>query len=128
MIERIAKKRILLAEPDIVAAHHLRLALSVDGHEVDVLGEGNDALALFHAKAHELVISNFNLPNLDGLELAEAIKQQNPSTRVILVTASPQAVEGPTAEISNVDAVLNKPVSMAKLQQTMNELFAQVAP
>ena len=109
-----------------MTAHNLRLALTVDGHEVDILGEGNDALALFGTKIHDLVIVNFNLPNVDGLELAEAVKQRNPSGRVILITSLPQAVEGLTAEISNVDAVLNKPVSITKLQQTINELFAHV--
>jgi len=119
----IPPKRILIAEDDLVSAHYLRLALTVDGHAVDSVADGHQALEAFGSKPYDLVITDFRLPGLDGLEVAEAIKQLSPSTPILLITAYPQSVQSPIGEVSNVDALLNKPVSVAKLQETLNRVF-----
>jgi len=121
----IPPKQILIAEDDIVAAHTLRLALTVDGHSVDVAGDGEQALLLFFGKGHDLVITDFRLPKMDGLELAEAIKQRSPATPVILITA--YSVQGGLGEVSNVDVLLGKPVSLAKLQEAFQKVFSTPA-
>lgn len=121
---RISTLRILLVEDDLVTAHSLRLALNVDGHTVDVASDGEQALSLFEAENHDLVITGFKLPTMDGLELAAAIKQRAPSRPVILITAYMSMVQGPLGEVSNVDVLLSKPVSVAQVQQALRQLFA----
>jgi len=123
LLPPIPPKRILIAEDDIVAAHTLRLALTVDGHFVDVAGDGEQALVLFETKDHDLVITDFRLPKMDGLELAEAIKQRAPSRPVILITAYAEAVQSGMGEVSNVDVLLGKPVSVAKLHEAFQKVF-----
>ena len=127
---RIFPKRILLVEDDPVAAHTLRLALSVDGHSVDVAGDAELGLQLFEAKNHDLVIADFKLPKMDGLELAEAIKRRAPSRPVILITAYAESIPSNMGQVSNVDVLLGKPVSMAKLQEALQKVFppAPIAP
>ncbi len=121
---RTATLRILLVEDDLVTAHSLCLALSVDGHTVDIATDGEQALTLFETTNHDVVITDFNLPNMDGLDLAAAIKQRAPSRPVILITAYSSMVQGPLGEVSNVDFLLSKPVSVSQLQQALRKLFA----
>ncbi len=124
VVPLITPKRILIAEDDIVAAHTLRLALSVDGHSVEIAPDGEEALALFEAHDHDVVITDFKLPKMDGLELAEAIKQRAPSRPVILITAYAETVQAQMGGVSNVDILLGKPVSLAKLQEAFQKVFS----
>ncbi len=119
-MQAIPPKRILIVEDDPVAAHTLRLALSVDGHVVDIAGDGQQGLTMFETGAYDLVVTDFKLPKMDGLELAEAVKQRDPSRPVILITAYAEEVQG---KVSNVDALIGKPVSLAKLQEAFGKVF-----
>jgi CheY-like chemotaxis protein len=119
-LQPIPPKRILYAEDDLVAAHAVRLGLSVDGHTVDVAADGPQAVAMFETGAYDLVLTDFKLPGMDGLELAEVIKQRAPSRPVILITACAEEVQGP---VSNVDALIRKPVSVAKLHEAFRKVF-----
>src|SRR5262245_22649711 len=94
--KRLPSKRILVAEDDLMVAHTLRMALTVDGHFVEMVEHGEQALARFEAGKHDLVIADFKMANMDGLELAEAIKKISPSTPIILLTAY---TEGITAAV-----------------------------
>ncbi len=121
---RICTLRILVVEEDFVSANSLRLALSVDGHEVDLASDGEEALSLFDQKEHDVVITDFQLPTMDGLDLAAAIKQRAPSRPVILMTSYTSMVQGPLGQVSNVDVLLSKPVSVSQLQAALRKLFA----
>jgi CheY-like chemotaxis protein len=122
--KRLPRKRILVAEDDPVLAHTLRMALAVDGHVVEMAEDGKQALARFEAGRHDLVITDFKMANLDGLELAEAIKKRSRSTPVILLTAYIEAVTAAGGPVSNVDVVLGKPCSLRELQAALDQLFS----
>jgi CheY-like chemotaxis protein len=116
-------KRILIVEDDLVAGHTLRLALSVDHHVVDLAADSEEALSLFETNQYDLVIADFKLPRMDGLELAEIIKQNAPSVPVILLTAYAETVKAQMGgQVSNVDALLGKPVSLAELHEAMSRV------
>ena len=109
----------------MLSAHTLRLSLTVDGHEVDVAGSGEKAVTLFETKKYDLVITDFILPGMDGLELAEAIKQRAPSTPVMLITAYAESLPGAMGQVSNVDVLLSKPLSLGKLQEALQKVFSR---
>lgn len=120
---RLAPKRILLVEDEPMVAHTLRMVLVVSGHIVDTAEDGDVALAMFGGGTYDLVITDFKMANMDGLELAEAIKKRSPSTPIILLTAYAEAVRGAGGEVSNVDAVLGKPCSIPELQAGLEKVF-----
>ena len=121
--QRVPPKRILIAEDDPIVAHTLRMALTVDGHSIDIAEDGGQALGMFEAGEHNLVITDFRMPNMDGLELAEAIKARSPTTPVILITAHLEMVKGTGGKVSNVDVLLGKPCSIPELLGAMQKLF-----
>jgi CheY-like chemotaxis protein len=122
--KRLPPKRILVAEDDPIVAHTLRMALVVDGHSVEMAEDGKQALAQFEAGKHDLVITDFKMATMDGLELAEAIKQRSQSTPVILLTAYNEAITAAGGPVSNVDIVLRKPCSVRDLQSALEKLFS----
>jgi two-component system cell cycle response regulator CpdR len=123
LIKPLPAKRILIAEDDPIVAHTIRMALVVDGHSVQIADDGGQALALFQAGKHDLVITDFKMSNMDGLELAEAIKMRSPATPVILLTAYLELIKGTGGKVSNVDLLLGKPCSIMELQAALRKIF-----
>jgi CheY-like chemotaxis protein len=118
----IPPKRILVVEDDLVAAQTLRVVLTVDGHCVEIAGDGEQALTMFE-NAHDLVITDFKLPKMDGLEVAQAIKERAPSCPVILITAYAESVQSSMGKVSNVDFLIGKPFTVDQLHQTLRKIF-----
>ena len=123
-IERMAPKRILVVEDDPLVAHTLQMALAVDGHTVDVAENGEQALQLFAQGDHDLVITDFKLPGMDGLELAQAIKERAATKPIILITAHADAIKGPMGKVSYVDLLMGKPVSVPELHAAIRKVLS----
>jgi CheY-like chemotaxis protein len=121
--QRIPPKRILVVEDEVVAALSIRTVLAADGHVAEIAENAEQALDMFKAAEYDLVITDFKLAKMDGLELADAIKQQSPATPIILITAYAEKIGGSLGEVSNVEVVLSKPFSVAGLQDAMRKLF-----
>ena len=113
----------MLVEDDLLAARTLQAVLVADGHTVEVAQDGEEGLAMFKAGGHNLVITDFKLAKMDGLELAEAIKQASPATPIILITAYTEAIKSSMGKVSNIEQLLIKPVSAAQLREALNKIL-----
>lgn len=120
-----AARRILVVEDETVAALSIRTVLVADGHAVDIAADGEQALVMFGGGGYDMVITDFKLAKLDGLELAQVIKQVAPATPVILITAYADKLSA-TGSVSNVDVVVNKPFSVAQLQAALHKVLQTV--
>ena len=65
----------------------LTATLESEGYEVDAVGDGPDALDKARDKRYDLVLTDLKLPNMDGLEVLSQVKEIDPETSVILMTA-----------------------------------------
>lgn len=119
----ISPKRILIVEDDLLLAKTIQRVLAVDGHQVDVAQNGEQALTMFKVGDHDLIIADFVLPQMDGLDLAEAIKARSPAKPIILITAYAEWIEPGMGKVSNVDAIMKKPFFVAQLQEAMVKVF-----
>ncbi|GMU35477.1 MAG: response regulator [Planctomycetia bacterium] len=110
--------RVLIVDDDVVALEALRHALTSAGHDVDVAEDGSEALTAFVIGHHHLVISDWVMPNMDGLELCRQIRRQDITGYVyfILLTSkggTHNIVEGLSA---GADEFLTKPFEPAELR------------
>ena len=106
-----------------MVAQTIRMALAADGHKVEIAADGEQALTMFEAGGYELVVTDFQLEKMDGLELAQAVKERAPTCPVILITAHAETVlRG--GKVSNVDNLLGKPFSLAELHGALREVFS----
>ena len=82
--------RILIVEdePDIAAA--LQEDLRLEGHEVEVVGDGEAALERARSDPFDLVVLDVMLPGVDGVDVCRAVRQAGIETPIMLLTAKYQ--------------------------------------
>ena len=64
--------------------------LELLGHEADVAVDGREGLARFDPLVHKIVITDFLMPGLTGLEIAEAIRARSRTTPIVMISGSPR--------------------------------------
>ncbi|MGH2882685.1 MAG: response regulator transcription factor, partial [Solirubrobacteraceae bacterium] len=104
--------RILVLEDEARIRAFLARAFEAEGFAVDVIGDGEQGLALALAGSYEFVILDLLLPSLDGLEVLRALHRQRPQLPVLILSArSDLATKLQGFELGAVD-YLAKPFSL----------------
>jgi len=110
--------KVLIAEDDPIARLLLKNALEKEGYEATVAQDGSEALRIFVDSPFRIVISDWNMPGLTGLEFCTAIRQQ-PSpeyTYFILLTSYDETSENYRRAIdAGVDDMLVKPFDRERI-------------
>jgi CheY-like chemotaxis protein/anti-sigma regulatory factor (Ser/Thr protein kinase) len=93
-------------------------------HKVTTADSGKRGVELFHAAASrnesfQIVITDLGMPDVDGHEVARAIKADSPKTPVIMMTGWASMIKDVGETASGVDAVLPKPPSIQALQNLL---------
>ena len=117
-------RKILVVDDEPFVCDAVKMMLSFDGHEVEVAGNGKDALAMFEPGKFDLVITDFAMPTMKGDELAAAIKARAPNQPVVLITAYAEMLQSSGNPLKGIDFVISKPF----LLENLREAIAKVAP
>jgi len=112
-------KRILVVDDERAVRETLRVVLRFEGHTVVEAANGREACLLYCPGDFDLVITDYNMPEMKGDELARTIKCLVPSQPILMLTAHAAEVCG---HENPVDAVLEKPFSLAALRQMISVL------
>jgi DNA-binding response OmpR family regulator len=110
--------KILAVEDDLVSRAVLRQALKKLGHEVIETGNGEEALAHLQREPFRVVVSDWAMPKVDGLELCRRIRAMVglEYTYFILLTARDDSGENQQAAAdAGVDDFLTKPLNFDEL-------------
>ncbi|HXG43677.1 MAG TPA: PAS domain S-box protein [Gemmatimonadales bacterium] len=112
-------ERVLLVEDEPGLARAGERRLSALGYEVTVEIDPRAALARLQAGAQEfdLVITDYTMPHLDGLELAAAIREIRPHLQIILTTGYLEDLPADRLARSGPLRLLRKPVTMRTLAE-----------
>jgi len=81
------KNRILVVDDNINMCITLQDILLDDGYDVLISDNGQEALILIDKNEPHLIITDMRMPNIDGLELLQIVKDRNPNIEIIIMTA-----------------------------------------
>jgi len=112
-------KRILVADDNKAIRDLVSGFLEFLGFEVALAINGIEALAVFLASSFDLVLTDLEMPAMDGWSLAGHIKARAPSTPVILLTGTDRETVLKKVEKGPVDSVIFKPFRLEDLQNTV---------
>lgn len=115
--------RVLVAEDNPVNQVTLRGQLESLGCEVTVADDGEEALALWDISPHDLVLTDVNMPYLNGYELAERLRAEGVACPIVGVTANAMLDEENRCLDAGMNAWLVKPIPLRTLVRTL-EKFA----
>ena len=101
--------RILVADDEQELTEVLAEILRRAHYSVDVVYNGQDALDYGLAENYDCLILDIMMPELDGLQVLQALRQQQVSTPVLLLTAKGQVIDQITGLDSGADDYLPKP-------------------
>lgn len=118
-----SRKRILVVDDEEGMREILSRMISFMGYEVVLSGSGDEALGLFLKKAFDLVITDLNMPGMDGWALLQSIKNKSPKTPVILITGEVREGVMRKIEVAHVDSVMFKPFCSAEIQRAIRKIL-----
>tara|TARA_R110002096_G_scaffold87751_12_gene201292 strand:+ start:1131 stop:1802 length:672 start_codon:yes stop_codon:yes gene_type:complete len=107
--------KILVAEDDIETGNYIRKGLSAEGHTVDLVGDGREALTQASLQEYDLFIIDRMMPGLDGLSLLRAIRAARIGAPAIFLTALGGVNDKVEGLGAGADDYLVKPFAMAEL-------------
>ena len=110
---------ILLADDDPDALEGLRLLLTAWGYEVETAQDGRAALARISELQPSAVITDLVMPAMNGLDLLEAVKREDPDIPVIVMTGHGSPETRQRAVAGGALGYLAKPVDTAKLKSLL---------
>lgn len=113
------RRRILVVDDEKNILDILSGILSIIGYEVVSAGSGHEGLNLFLKNSIELVLTDLNMPGMDGWTLAFHIKKKSPNTPVVLITGSEKGAVDEKLKRSCVDSVIFKPFILEDFRKTV---------
>jgi two-component system sensor histidine kinase/response regulator len=114
---------VLLAEDSRINQTIIARQLAALGYACDVANDGREALAMLDRRRYALLLTDINMPEMDGLQLAAAIrrKESGGAARlpIVAATGTLEPEEVARCGAHGMDACLGKPIDMEDLRKTL---------
>ena len=121
--------RILVVDDEAHIVHVLSVKLRNAGLEVSTAVDGEEAFEMACQDLPDLIITDFQMPYMTGLELCRALAGNAPTAHipVLILTARGYALDDEDLKIGNIKGVLSKPFSPRSVLQLVEDLLATEA-
>ena len=120
--------RILVVEDEKRIADFLSRGLESGGYAVDVAGTGTAALDLVHATEYDLIILDLGLPDIDGLQVLQKIRNRKTSPPVLILSARDAVDDRVKGLEVGADDYLVKPFAFVELLARVRALLRRGQP
>ena len=118
--------RILLVDDDIDHLKLFTMILENRGYSLDTYSDPAAALLKFKPHYYDLLLLDYRMPKLNGLELYARMREIDPTAKALLLTANhEQFTEGKQLEGQHNLKVITKPISNEKLLSEVNSILSQ---
>ncbi len=119
---------ILTVDDEPIVLDVLREYLTGDGHRVVTALDGMSALEAFEKQSFDLVITDRAMPQMNGDQLADRIKEISPATPVLMITGFGELMKAKGEHPKSVDLILNKPLKLMVIREAIAKLTAPPPP
>lgn len=113
--------KILVVDDNNVLLSVVSEMLSLLGYDVSSADSGTNGLNAFRKSSFDLVLSDYDMPGMDGVAFACSVKRRSPRTRIVIMTGA-----GRESVISRnstaVDEVISKPFTLAEIGETIRSV------
>ena len=122
--EKILPLKILVVDDDAMARRLMQLLLRSEGHEVDLAGNGQEALEAIKSQKFDMVFMDLQMPLMDGLEASQRIREWEKEdgdqhTFIVALTASYLPEEGHLLFEAGIDNYISKPFELKHIERML---------
>jgi len=129
MSESNEQHRVLVVDDEAHILHVVSLKLRNAGYEVHTANDGEEGFELAQQILPDVIISDYQMPFMSGLELCEKLKQTESTAQipVLMLTARGFGLNHSDMERTNIVGVLSKPFSPREVLARIADLLPQNA-
>jgi len=98
--------------------------LSLIGYEVSSADSGKNGLSIFLKNKFDIVLSDYEMPGMDGVAFVCSVKKTSPCTPVVIMTGAGRETVF-SRKSTAVDEVISKPFTMAGIDETIQNLLGK---
>ena len=119
--------KILLVEDDKLLAKTIGKMLTLQNHAVDTIESGTQALEYLRAYTYDLIVLDWSLPEVTGIEICKEFRRSGGNTPVLMLTGKGDIEQKQEGFDSGVDDYLTKPFHMQELEMRLKALMRRPA-
>ena len=118
-------RRILVVDDEENARIALSKILTREGYEVASASNGYEALNYLRGKEVELIITDINMPEMNGLSFLRELNRSHPASNVIMITAYGEVESYIEAMNLGAFEYINKPLKVDELKKIITKIFKE---
>ena len=122
-MKKHAGKRILIVDDEENARVALSKILTREGFDVSSAGNGLEALNFLRNRDVELIITDINMPEMNGLTFLREFNRSHPHGNVIMITAYGEVESYLEAMNLGAFEYINKPIKYDELKKVIDKIF-----
>jgi PAS domain S-box-containing protein len=122
VLEAVVSLEVLVAEDNPVNQRVTTALLERLGHRVEVVADGQQALAALERRSFDVVLMDVQMPVLDGLEATKRLRARGHHLRVIALTAGASTEDEAQCLAAGMDGFLSKPVRLEELRVGLSKV------
>jgi two-component system, OmpR family, response regulator MprA len=120
--------RILVVDDEPAVRDALRRALQLEGYEVELAGDGQEALDRLSQNGVDAVVLDVSMPRLDGLEACRRLRKDGHSLPVLMLTARDEVSDRVAGLDAGADDYVVKPFALEELLARLRALLRRAGP
>jgi len=123
--------RVLLVDDEPALTNLVKMALHYEGWSIDVAHNGEEAIAKFNETGPDVLVLDIMLPDIDGLQILERVRESEAYTPILFLTARDSVMDRIAGLTAGADDYMTKPFSLEELVARLRGLLrrsSQTAP
>ena len=127
IFDRIKNMKILLVDDDEWIRDSLSLFFEAEGCNLLTFETAEEGMEAVKQQAYDIVISDYKLPGMDGLEFLRRVKEKQPNAFEILVTAYANCEIEKEANAIGVKDIIPKPFTSEDVETSLSRIIGNSA-
>ena len=119
------RANVLVVDDEQIVCKSCMKILGRDGHNVQTTLSGRDALRKVEEDKYDVLIADWKMPEVDGMEVLRIVKKNHPDIILIMITGYPSVESAVQAMRLGVANYVPKPINPAVLSQTLKKALSE---
>ncbi len=122
------RTRIMVIDDEKIVGEMAKISLEAEGYEVEAFLDAAPALERLRQQRFEVVVTDYKMKGIDGMEVLRTVRSLYPETQVIMITAFANLDAAIEALRRDVHDFFPKPVKIAELKASIRRALQKQGP